>query len=207
MIIKTLILSQVIHLFNMTYTPVNFLEQIDKIIFSFLWSDRTPQVKRETIISKIEDGGLRMPDIFSFHIAPKNNYVKNILIEDGKCLNLYLSLGGIKKQLLDHKLTEKGLNKIVNINFHYQSLKCWFNFESKYPENIQDILNEYIFFNRYITIDDNMIQPRDLALNESSLKFRMIDLLSQNNKVMTCEELHSQPCWNTHILHINSLLF
>ena len=114
-------------------------------------------------------------------------------------------IGWDKKQLSDHKLTEKGLNKIVNINFHYQSLKCLFNFKSKYPENIQDILNEYIFFNRYITIDDNMIQPRDLVLTESSLKFRMIDPLSQN-KVMTCEELHSQPSWNTNILHINSLL-
>ena len=68
---------------------------MDKMIFSFLWNYRTPQVKREIIISKIEDGSLRMPDIISFHIAQKINYVKNLIIEDDKCLNFYLSLGAI----------------------------------------------------------------------------------------------------------------
>ena len=36
MIIKTLVLSQVTHLFSMTYTPSKFLEQLDKLFFRFL---------------------------------------------------------------------------------------------------------------------------------------------------------------------------
>ena len=117
MIIKTLILLQVTHLFSMTYTPLKFLEQLDKLIFSFLWSDKPPRVKGETIIAKIEDGGLRRPDIFAFHSAQKITTMKNLIVEDDKCLNLFQSICGIGKYLLDHKLSEKELEKI-NFNFH-----------------------------------------------------------------------------------------
>ena len=71
MIIKTLVLSQVTHLFSMTYAPLNFLEQLDKLIFSFLWNNKPPRVKRETIIATVDDGGLRMPDIFVFILHKK----------------------------------------------------------------------------------------------------------------------------------------
>ena len=49
MIIKTLILSQVVHLFSTTFTPNYILEQLDKIIFNFLWNHKPPRVKRETV--------------------------------------------------------------------------------------------------------------------------------------------------------------
>ena len=193
MIIKTLILSQVTHLFNMTYTPLKFLEQLDKLIYSFLWSDKPPRVKRETIIAKIEDGGLRMPDIFAFHSAQKIITMKNLIIEDDKCLNLFQSICGIGK--LNHNLSEKEIEKkITNFNFHQQLLKCWFNFKSKSPESVQDILNEHIFFNRYVTINSNLIHPKDVGLNESDLKLKVMDLLNQNNyNRMICDLNWSQP--------------
>ena len=111
MIIKTLVLSQVTHLFTMTYTPLKFLEQLDKLIFGFLWNNKPPRVKRETIIATVDDGGLRMPDIFAFHSAQKIITLKNLIVEDGKCLNLFQSLCGIKKHLLDHKLSDRELEK------------------------------------------------------------------------------------------------
>ena len=46
-------------------------------------------MKRETIIAKIEDGGLRMADIFAFHSAQKIITIKDLIIEDDKCLNLF----------------------------------------------------------------------------------------------------------------------
>ena len=64
-------------------------------------------------------------------------------------------------------------------------LKCWFNFKSKSPESLQDILSEYIFFNRHVTINSNLILPKDVGLNESDLNLKVIDLLNRNNNLMT----------------------
>ena len=116
----------------MTYTPLKFLEQLDKLIFSFLWNNKPPRVKRETIIATVGDEGLRMPDIFAFHSAQKIITLKNLIVEDGKCLNLFQSLCGIKKHLLDHKLSDRELEKPqILISFISQMLKCWFDFKIK----------------------------------------------------------------------------
>ena len=45
MIKKTLILPQVTHLFGMPYTPQTFLDQLDKLIFNFLWSNKPHRIK------------------------------------------------------------------------------------------------------------------------------------------------------------------
>ena len=63
-------------------------------------------------------------------------------------------------------------------------LKCWFNFKSKSPESLQDMRNEYVFFNKYVTINSNLIHPKDLGLNECYLNLKIIDLLNQRNNLM-----------------------
>ena len=54
-------------------------------------------MKSETIIATVDDDGLRMPDIFAFHSEQKIITLKNLIVEDGKCLSLFQSLCGIKK--------------------------------------------------------------------------------------------------------------
>ena len=97
MIIKTLILSQVVHLFATTFMPREFLVQLDIIILNFLWNKKPVRVKRETIIAPVESGGLKMPEVFAFQEAQKIAFTKNLLVEDAKCLNLFLKVCNFKK--------------------------------------------------------------------------------------------------------------
>ena len=57
-IIKSLILPQILFLFTLLYVPNVILKKLNDILFSFLWKFKPPKVKKETIISAIEDGGL-----------------------------------------------------------------------------------------------------------------------------------------------------
>ena len=98
MIIKTLVLSQVTHVFSMTYTPLKFLEQLDKLIFSFLWNNKPSRVKRETITATVDEVALEC-QISLLFILYKNYTMKNLLVEDDKRLNLFKSLCGIKKNI------------------------------------------------------------------------------------------------------------
>ena len=85
MIIKTLILAKVVHLFATTFTPREFLVQLDKIIINILWNKKPVRVKRETIIAPVESGGLKMPEVFAFQEAQEMALMKNLLVVDGKC--------------------------------------------------------------------------------------------------------------------------
>ena len=85
MIIKILILAQDVYLFPTTFTPRDFLVQLDKTIFNFLWNKKPARVKRETIIAAVESGGLKMSEFFAFQEAQKIALMNNLLVEDGKC--------------------------------------------------------------------------------------------------------------------------
>ena len=56
--------------------------------------------KRETVIAPINKGGLKMPEVFAFQEAQKISFIKNLLVEDSKCLNLFLKVCGLKKFML-----------------------------------------------------------------------------------------------------------
>ena len=51
-IVKTLGLSKLIFNASVLYTPHNYIEKINKIIFNFIWDGKPPKIKRKTIISE-----------------------------------------------------------------------------------------------------------------------------------------------------------
>ena len=77
-IIKTLILPQIQFLFSMIYIPENIIERIDKMLFNYLWDNKTPKIKKLTTIAAIEDGGIGMIDVQEVHRAAKCGWIKRI---------------------------------------------------------------------------------------------------------------------------------
>ena len=206
MIIKTLILSQVTHLLSMVFTPSYILEKLDKILFKFLWHDKPARVKRQTIIAETCNGGLKMPDVFAFHSAQKAMWIKRYLTTSEKWKELFQQLGHFNNNQLDHKLSKNDL-KCEN-KFHHQVLDCWFKFKSNPPSSTNEILNEYVFLNKFIQIDHNSILPSNLGLqiSESLTDLKINDLLNANGKFMLPIDLREKNNWKISILHVNSLL-
>ena len=100
-ILQTLIIPQIAFLFAALYAPTHILEKIDNLLLSFLWNNKRPKVKRETIIAKIEDGGLKMPDIFEINKTAKIAWVKRLVGDnESKWKDLMYSLLNINKQHL-----------------------------------------------------------------------------------------------------------
>ena len=118
---------QVIHLFSNIYTPSYILEKLDKIFFDFLWSGKPPRVKKSTIINDYDNGGLKMPDIYSIHTCQKLMWIKRLTNDNKrKWKALSLSLLGIEKEFLDFKPSECHY-KVARTKFYQQVLDCWFN--------------------------------------------------------------------------------
>ena len=71
----------------MLYTPPYVLDKLKKLILNFLWNNKPPRVKYETMIANIKDGGLKLPDITSFHNAQKIFWIKRLETSEGKWKN------------------------------------------------------------------------------------------------------------------------
>ena len=63
-VIKSVIVPKFVHLFNSTFTPNHTLQEIHKMIVNFIWNNKTPKVKFQTMIGDFGDGGLKLPDIY-----------------------------------------------------------------------------------------------------------------------------------------------
>ena len=144
-IIKSLILSQFTHLFSMLYTPPYVLDKLKKFILNFLWNNKPPRVKYETMIANIKDGGLKLPDITSFHNAQKAVWIKRLQTGRGKWKNLFLILSNLNSLLLDHKLQVSDISSYKIGSFHHQVLNCWYDIKSTQPLTMIELYNECFY--------------------------------------------------------------
>ena len=62
-VVKTFVLSQFSYLANMCIISDNLLNNLEREIFKFVWNSKTERIKRQTIISSYNEGGLNMTDI------------------------------------------------------------------------------------------------------------------------------------------------
>ena len=61
-IIKSLALSKIILCSSVLSVPTGFVDQVNKSLSNFIWNHKPPKIKRSTMIGRIKDGGLSMPD-------------------------------------------------------------------------------------------------------------------------------------------------
>ena len=208
MVIKSLILSQFSHLFTMIYTPQYVLDRLQKAILKFMWDNKPPRIKFETIIAKTDQGGLKLPDIISFHNAQKISWIKRLHCDNNvKWKNLFLKLGNIDEKILDHKLTVKQVLSNYKVeSFQYQVLECWYKIKTRKPETVQEIGNEYVFFNNFIVFDGVPIRPEMVGVENKFSELKLCQMLNSEGKLLSAHTLHGILNSKATIFHIQSLI-
>ena len=79
-IIKTFMISVFNHLFLMLPNPSqNIIQQINKVMFSFLWNNKTSKIKVSTVQKQYCDGGLKMINLDAFIQALKSTWIQRLL--------------------------------------------------------------------------------------------------------------------------------
>ena len=142
MIIKALILPQIQFLFAMIYTPDNIIKKIDEMLFKYLWGNKPPKIKRNTIIASTNDGGLAMVDVYEVHATAKNCWIKRLLSEtSGKWKDLMWSRLDINMNLINKNVNIKLRNP--KTKFHQQILNSWHNNSWRWMAIISAIPKEW----------------------------------------------------------------
>lgn len=78
-IINTLAISKILYNTNILQNPdVEFFKNVSKLIYNFLWKKRD-RIKRNTLIGKIEQGGIEIIDVESKFYAAKASWLERIV--------------------------------------------------------------------------------------------------------------------------------
>ena len=72
-VIKTLVISKITHLLiTLPDPPEQFLNNLNSLLFSFLWDGKQSKIKKTVVCQPFEDGGLDMLDVYNFLSCMKN---------------------------------------------------------------------------------------------------------------------------------------
>lgn len=87
-VLKSLIMSTLIHNFSLLETPESIIHDLEKIMYEFVW-DKRDRIKRNTVILPENKGGISMIDVLSKIKSIKASWVKRLKSE-GKWKNVIL---------------------------------------------------------------------------------------------------------------------
>jgi hypothetical protein len=191
-IINTLIISQMIYLCSVLYTPKNIIEKYNKLILNFIWNKKPAKVKYTCIINNIDNGGLKLQDIECKIKSLKLKWIKKLMIEDYDL--------PWKTYIQTHfRNMDSSLSPYYNMTYvdfpsfkdHFYSdmFRSWAEIHSKEPENAEQAAREIIWHNTNIRLNLQLVKYKQWQ--ENKIIF-IQDLLDAQGKFATAEYLSNK---------------
>lgn len=83
-VLKSLIISQLVYILSPLPTDQRVVNEVNNLCYNFLWDGKGDKIKRDTMISDYEQGGLKMVDVKIFSKALKATWIKRYLDQNNQ---------------------------------------------------------------------------------------------------------------------------
>ena len=201
-VLKSILIPALLFQCNSLFVPKEFIVEVNKLLFKFLWNNKPSKIKADTIIADVQDGGLRMPHFPTIVEGMKVLWVKKLLdVKSSNWKALAWQLANVSEFDLMCKCDVKQLKTFSP--FYGQVLHAWYNLHAKEPKGEDEICNEIIWNNKYITVDGRTIFYKQLY-DKGVVQVR--DLLSKEGKLLTYIEFKNQYKVKINFLEYGSLV-
>ena len=207
-IVKTLGLSQFIFLLSVLPKPPDtFIQEVESLIYTFIWNKKPDKIKRKTLIGDYNEGGLRMLHLQSIITGLKCAWIKRLLNSENngkwKCFfNLFTGpLGGD----LFWNCNFNRNYKLIHVNniFIREIFEAWS--DVTYSESPPDryIHNQVIWNNSCIRINGKEVYKSGWIDNNVT---RIKHLLNENNVFLTHVEFVNKYGIDCNFLEFYSII-
>jgi len=143
-VLKSLVIPKLMFCCSNMFVPKEFIEEVQKLTFKFLWGYKPAKIKKETVTADIQQGGLKMP-LFSVVVeSAKVIWIKRLLeahSQNKKWANLALMIPNMSEFDLLCKRDPSCIK--ISSRFHKQIMEAWFKFHSKEPKCVEEIKQEF----------------------------------------------------------------
>jgi len=201
-VLKSLIIPNLLFACSNLFVPESFISDVNVMFFKFLWNNKPPKIRQETIIADLEEGGLKMPHFPTVVKAAKVMWVKRLLEENpGNWKLIALRLANVTRFDLCCKNDVSFIKTLSP--FYEQVLDAWFKFYSTEPKSIDELKHEVLWNNKFILIDQKPVLYKKWQKNGVT---HVQDLFQSGGKLLTHEELKNKYNIKVNILEYISLV-
>ena len=179
-VVKTFAVSQLTYLFsNVPDPPGEFLKELQKILFEFVWNKKPDKINRKTMCQSYEAGGMKMMDVKDFLSALKITWLKRALENNEnrlyKIVHAFCPLianinqrGGEFVHLLKERCTNPFWQDVFK-HFKMFTEKC-------VPLSTQEFYSECLFYNINICREKKVLFMRQWVDNNITCIGNLIDM-------------------------------
>ena len=175
-VLKSLILSKLVHLFMLLPNPPDdYLVQLQKMIFGFVWMNKRDRISRATSVKNVLDGGIGIPDIKAYIKALKLTWFRKFFNCDHKWKYILLSTYPEMRNL--HKYGPSIYADLNHTNYFWKHVfEAYEQFSYKVkPKTPDELLTEPLFFNKNIQIGNSCVHLKSLLRKEVYMIGHLID--------------------------------
>ena len=139
--------------------PPHFAEEVNRMVFDFVWNHKPAKIKKSTLIKSKKEGGLEMKDFVVFDKALKLNWV-NRLSSDHDApwryipTSLLANVGGAFLFQCNYHLKLLCLSERLP-RFYKDVIAYWQKIAATCPQNKPEVLDQVIWNNRFLIVKKN----------------------------------------------------
>ena len=149
-VIKALVVSQLVYLLSPLCSNYNVLNEINNLLYNFLWNGKGDKIKRKVMINDFHDGGLKMIDLISFNKSLKTTWIKKYLDN---------SNSGKWKIFFDMALKKFGYQNFFSCNLNIRDTLATITTSVAFLKEILEIWAEVNFDSKMTSKDQFFCQP------------------------------------------------
>ena len=207
-LVKTFGVPQMTYMAAVTYIPELYINQINDIIFNFIWLDKPPKIKRKTIIGDTSDGGLKMIDFKIMNLSLKAAWIKRFTdaerqTDDWQIIPLN-TMSKFGQLLVFESNIDTNTINMENVEPFYQEiLVAWSKLQiEKKITTKEDILNEIIWNNKHMLINGKAMFYKEWF--NKGIKYIKYSI-HENGHFLTTDEINNKYRIAVNIMTYNSI--
>lgn len=205
LIIKSLAISQIIHLANLLPFPDEIIKEFDKMFYDFIWNGKTHKVKKMILIQDYHNGGHKMTDLRTMIKTQKLKWIK-FYLNNHKCL---------WRNTMEHFIKVHNLNLLLRSNYDIKDFQITSDFYKEVlsilyslnNENLNfskgNLFNQYLFYNKNIKIGGRALYNKELF--DAGI-WHVKDLFDKNNKIIPFAEWNRRGISNSKYMYWCSMV-
>ncbi len=202
--LRAMVMPNLLYIASILFIPKDFIAEIDKLFFDFIWPKGKHHVKKNVLIQKTCDGGLNMPDVHTMVKALRLTWVKRLLNKTSVCTRIAEHTSGVPNFtfLLKKKYD---IENVQNVTLFYREiLEEWAMIHSIEPKNSDEIAYENLWYNKRIKIGNKTVYYK--SWHDANINY-LYDIFDFNQgKILTWLEIQDKFDVNIKIMEYNSLI-
>ena len=205
-VIKSLLASQLVYILTPLPTHQKSLEEVNRILFNFLWDGRGDRIKRSAMINDYDKGGLKMIDIKTFNSSLKAIWVKKYLdsANTGKWklfFDFYLAKHGGKRLFSGNLNTDD--SKYLNIKDEFLQEILHFWAEINFQNTLGDFQNTSLWHNSLIRVGKTPVYFPSWSIRSIN---QVKDLMDGKSRFLTYAAFNSKYSLSSNFLDYYGLI-